>query len=210
MNEKVVIIGAGGHAKVIADIIIKNNDELIGFLDDNVIIDTNVIKNYKAIGKIEDAIRLQQIDKNLKFIIGIGNNKIRKEIANKYSLKYYTAIHPSAVFGLNVEIEEGTTVMANAVININSKIGKHCIINTGAIVEHENVIGDYVHLSPSVTTSGNVKVAELVHIGTGSKVRNNINISKECTLGVGTVVVKDINETGVYIGAPARKLRDSI
>jgi len=210
VNEKVVIIGAGGHAKVIADIVIRSNDELIGFLDDNISKETNIIENYKVIGTIKDAKELQQNDKKIKFIIGIGNNDIRKRISEEYSLQYYTAIHPSAIIGLNARIEEGTVVMANSIINPDSKIGKHCIINTGTIVEHENTIEDYVHLSPSVTLSGNVKVAKLVHIGTGCKVKNNININKRCILGVGTVVVKDINETGVYVGVPARKLKDLI
>lgn len=208
MNENVVIIGAGGHAKVIADIIIKNNDKLIGFLDDNIVKETKIIEEYRVIGKIEDAIKLQQVNKNLKFIIGIGDNETRKKIADKYNLSYYTAIHPSAVIGLNVEIEEGTTVMANSVINVNSKVGKHCIINTAVVVEHDNFIGDYVHLSPTTVLSGNVKVAELVHIGTGCKVKNNISINEKCVLGVGTVVVKDINESGIYVGVPARKIKE--
>lgn len=178
MNEKVVIIGAGGHAKVIADIVIRSNDELIGFLDDNISKETNIIENYKVIGTIKDAKELQQNDKKIKFIIGIGNNDIRKRISEEYSLQYYTAIHPSAIIGLNARIEEGTVVMANSIINPDSKIGKHCIINTGTIVEHENTIEDYVHLSPSVTLSGNVKVAKLVHIGTGCKVKNNIKSGK--------------------------------
>ena len=157
MNEKVVIIGAGGHAKVIADIVIRSNDELIGFLDDNILKETSIIKNYKVIGTIKDAKELQQNNSKIKFIIGIGNNDVRKKIAEAYSLPYYTAIHPSAIIGLNVKIEEGTVLMANSIINPDSKIGKHCIINTGTIVEHENTIEDYVHLSPSVTLSGMLK-----------------------------------------------------
>ena len=208
MNEKVVIIGAGGHAKVIADIVIKNKDKLIGFLDDNITIETDIVEKYKVIGKIKDAERLQQKNKNLRFIIGIGNNIIRKEIAEKYQLLYYTAIHPSSIIGTNVKIGEGTAVMANAVINIDSKVGKHCIVNTGAIVEHENIIEDYVHLSPSTTLSGNVKVNELVHLGTGCKVKNNISISAQSIFGVGTIIVKDINESGIYVGVPAEKIKE--
>lgn len=209
MNKKVVILGAGGHAKSIADIILKSGDEVVGFLDDNVDKGTTIIKskNIKVIGKVEDAVELSQ-NKDISFIIGIGNNKVREKIATKYDLNYYTAIHPTSVIAEDVQIGEGTAIMANAVINVSSKIGKHCIVNTGVIVEHDNVIEDYVHLSPSATLSGTVTVGKYTHLGTGVKVKNNIYIASNVIVGIGGVVVKDIKCSGIYVGVPVRNLHD--
>lgn len=204
MNKKVVIIGAGGHAKVIADIVIKSQDILLGFLDDNVEVGKKIICNYEILGKIEECLQLKE-QENIEFVIAIGNNDIRKQISNKYKLKYYTAIHPTAQIGLDVKIQEGTQVMANACINSSAKIGKHSIINTGAIIEHDNIIKDYVHISPNVSLGGTVKVGKNTHIGIGATVKNNIEICNNCIIGAGAVVVKNIVEAGSYVGIPARK-----
>ena len=123
-------------------------------------------------------------------------------------MKFYTAIHPSAQIGINVEIEEGTVIMANVCINSSSRIGKHCIINTGAIIEHDNIIENFVHISPNSALGGTVRIGENTHIGIGSVVKNNITICKNCTVGAGAVVVKNIIKAGTYIGVPAKKLED--
>ncbi len=207
MRKKVVIIGAGGHAKVIADIIEKSGDEIVGFLDDNKEIGTTIIKEYKVIGDLNNRFAMAVTKENLEFIIAIGDNKKREEISHSPNLKFYTAIHPSAQIGLDVEIKEGTVVMANVCINSSAKIGKHCIINTGAIIEHDNIIEDFVHISPNVALGGTVKIGESTHVGIGSIVKNNITICKNCTIGAGAVVVKNIIEEGTYVGVPARGMK---
>ena len=210
MNKNVVIIGAGGHSKVIADIIIKSKDNVLGFLDDNIPIDTVIIKenNLKVLGKIENVLKIQEQNTDIEFVIGIGNNKVRKTIAEKYQdLNYYTAIHPSSKIALDVKIEAGTVVMANACINTSTNIGKHCIINTGAIIEHDNNIEDYVHVSPNATLCGTVNVGELTHIGAGATIKNNTNICNNCIIGCGAVVIKDIEEEGTYVGVQAKKIK---
>ena len=210
MNKNVIIIGAGGHSKVIADIIVKSQDNVLGFLDDNIPINTVIIKekNLKVLGKIEDSLKLREKNNDIEFVIGIGNNKTRKAITEKYpNLNYYTAIHPSSQIALDVKIEDGTVIMANACINTSTTVGKHCIINTGAIIEHDNIIEDYVHISPNATLCGTVKIGELTHIGAGSTIKNNINICSNCIIGAGAVIVKDINEEGTYVGVPAKKIK---
>ncbi len=204
MNNKVVIIGAGGHAKVIADIVVNNNDILLGFLDDNKAKDTMIISNYKVIGKICDCVKIQKADPEIKFVIAIGDNKKRSEISKKYNLLYYTAVHPNATIAIDVSIQDGTVVMANAAINPNTKIGKHCIINTGAIIEHDNKIGDFTHISPNATLAGTVEIGSYTHIGASATVRNNIKIGTDVVIGAGAVVVKDIKEPGTYVGVPAK------
>lgn len=200
MSESVIIIGAGGHAKVIADIVLKNGDTLLGFLDDSKI-NKNIV-GFPVLGKVED---IEQYKDKANFIIGIGNNYIRQSIAEKNNVSWHTAIHPSAQIGLDVNVGEGTVVMANTVINSSAYIGNHCIINTGAIVEHDNIIEDYVHISPNATLCGTVYIGELTHIGAGVTIKNNIRICPDVVVGAGGVVVKDINKNGTYIGVPVRR-----
>ncbi|MEG0873100.1 MAG: acetyltransferase [Clostridia bacterium] len=205
MYKNVVIIGGGGHAKVIADIVIKSGDELLGFLDDNIQKNSNIL-GYPVLGKINYIESLVRQKNNLFFIIGIGNNYTREQISKKYVVNYYTAIHKTSVISTDVDIGEGTVIMPGAIINVSTKIGRHVIVNTGSIIEHDNILDDYVHISPNAALSGNVKIGKLTSIGTGSCVKNNINICGNCTVGVGSVIIKDIENAGVYAGVPVRDI----
>lgn len=204
MKKKVVIIGAGGHAKVIAEIIKQSGDQLIGFLDDNKDIQYKEIFDEKiVIGTSNDIEKY----KDCYFIIGIGNNQIRKKLSNR-NLKWYTAIHPKAIIASYVKIAEGTVVMPGVVINPGTIIGKHCIINTSSSVDHDNIIEDYVHISPGSHLAGTVHIKEGTWICAGAIIINNITIEKNSIIGAGAVVLKDINEpNNTYIGIPAKKLK---
>ena len=191
MSKKLVIIGASGHGKVIADIALKIGYEVIGFLDDADTLQETC--GFPVLGKTKDIVKYKD---QCEFVIAIGNNSIRENVAEKYNVQWATLIHPAAVLGINVQIGEGTVVMANVVINPCASIGKHCIINTGAIVEHDNNLEDYVHISPNAT-----------HIGVGACVKNNITIAENVVVGAGAVVVKDIEESGVYVGVPIHILK---
>lgn len=204
MSKSVVIIGASGHGKVIADIIVNSGDKVLGFLDDADDVQGKKIIGFPVLGKIADYDNYRDCE----FVIAIGNPYIREKIAIELPVKWYTAIHPTAVISsLDVEIGEGTVIMANAVVNPSARIGKHCIINTGAIVEHDNILEDYVHLSPNVTLAGIVKVGKSTHIGAGSCTKQVLNIASDCIIGAGSVIVKDITESGTYVGVPARKIK---
>ena len=210
MNKNVVIIGAGGHAKVIADIIIKNGDNVYGFLDDNIEKGTIIIKekNIKIIGDLNLRLSLPITHPELKYIVAIGNNNRRKEVTeNMINNVFYTAIHPTAIIGMDVNIGEGTAIMAGTCINSNTSIGNHCIINTGAIVEHDNIIEDYVHISPNATLCGFVKIGKYVQVGAGAMIRNCVSVIHNCLIGMGATVIKDISEEGTYVGVPASKIR---
>ena len=203
MHKDVIVIGAGGHAKVIADIVRKSGDNLVGFLDDSKeagteFFDAFILGNTDSYGEYQDK----------EFIIAIGNNATREKIALKLQgVSFYTAIHPTAVIAEGVCVGEGTCVMANAVMNADAKIGKHCIINTASVVEHDNVISDYVHISPAAALAGTVTVGKGTHIGIGANVKNNTEICAEVVVGAGAVVVKNIAEAGTYVGVPARKVK---
>ncbi len=200
MQKKVIIIGAGGHARVIADSVNLSGDELLGFLDDFV---EGSVMGYPVLGKIDDA---DDYADEASFVIGIGDNKTRYRIASRFDLNWYTAIHPSAIVSKSAVIGEGTVIMAGAVVNACAVVGKHCIINTLSVVEHDNVIGNFAHISPHATLLGAVKVGERTHIGGNSTIRNNTSICSGCVIGAGAVVTKSIKERGVYAGVPATLL----
>lgn len=202
MNKKVVIIGASGHGKVIADIVENSGDVVVGFLDDYIEEGTKIY-DYKVLGDCTCA----HLYNDCEFIIGIGNNDIRKQKSETLNLKWYTAIHPSATISKNVDIAPGTVVMANAVINIDTHIGVHSIINTGSIIEHDCVVGDYVHISPNATICGCSNIGDKVHIGASATVINVKKITSNCVIGAGSVVIKDIEEEGTYVGVPARRIK---
>lgn len=202
MNQSVVIIGASGHGKVVADIIERSGDRVIGFLDDNTLLPEKFV-GFPVLGMIDD----YKEYKDAKFVVAIGNAVIREKIVNKLNdVTWYTAIHPSAVIStLGTEIWEGTVIMANAVVNAGARIGKQCIINTGAVVEHDNQIADYVHISVGAKLAGTVTVGKSSWIGIGASVSNNLSICADCMIGAGAVVVKNIDEAGTYVGVPAKK-----
>ncbi|MBR4721004.1 MAG: acetyltransferase [Clostridia bacterium] len=193
--KNVVIIGSGGHGKVVADIVKANGDNIVGFLDD-------FEKSEMTIGRISD---YQKCCDDVEFIIAIGDTQDRERISKSMDCRWYTAIHPTAVVSPNATVGEGTVVAPNAVINSGAVVGKHCIVNTGAIVEHENIIGDFCHISVGTRLGGNVKIGDSAFIGIGAIVKNNINICENCIVGAGAVVVDDLTESGTYIGVPARK-----
>ncbi len=195
-KKNVVILGAGGHAYVIADIISAMGEKVVAFLDDDQ-------QNNERSGSISDYVKF----KNAEFIIGIGNADIRESLANSLNVKWFTAIHPSAIISPSAVLGKGTVVMPNAVINARAVIGNHCIINTGAIVEHDNIISDYVHISVGAKLGGTVTIGKKTWIGIGSTVKNNVNIFSDCMIGAGATVVDDISTKGTYVGIPARKLK---
>lgn len=204
MSKSVVIIGASGHGKVIADIIVNSDDKVLGFLDDADDVQGKKIIGFPVLGKIADFDKYRDCE----FVIAIGNPYVREKISNELPVKWYTAIHPTAVISsLDVEIGEGTVIMANAVVNPSARIGKHCIINTGAIVEHDNILEDYVHISPNATLAGVVTIGKSTHIGACACTKQVINIASDCVIGAGSVIVKDITVSGTYVGVPVKKIK---
>jgi sugar O-acyltransferase (sialic acid O-acetyltransferase NeuD family) len=204
MKDKLLIIGAGGHGKVVADVALKMGKwKEIAFLDDNQSMKSSM--DIEVIGKLDDAFKyIREYD----IFVGIGDNVKREKIIDKLNYEganIPTLIHPNAIIGEEVNLGIGTVIMAGAVINCCTRIGNGCIINTGATVDHDNIIEDFVHISPGVHTAGGVKVGKRSWLGIGSVVINNIYIIDDCKIGAGAVVIKDITESGTYVGVPARR-----
>lgn len=204
MNKTVVIIGAGGHGKVIADIVRASGDKLLGFLDDSLSPSCAVI-GIPVLGGLKDYVQYSEAE----FIIAIGDATARERIVTSMEgVKWYTAIHPTAVISsLETTIGEGSAVMANAVVNPCTIVGRHCIINTSAVVEHNNRIADFAHISVGAKLAGRVNIGKRTWIGVGATVSNSLTICEDCLIGAGAVVVKNIAESGTYVGMPARKIK---
>ena len=204
MHKKLIIIGASGHGKVVADIALKlQKYEEIVFLDDNE--DVKECMGFSVVGKSLDA---EYYINKADFFVAIGNEKIRKEITEqleRLGANIPTFVHPSAVIGSQVKIGEGTVVMAGAVVNPDCVIGKGCIINTCASVDHDCQLSDYVHVSVGAHVCGTVEIGENTWIGAGATVKNNVLICSNCMIGAGAVVVKNIERKGIYMGIPVKE-----
>ena len=171
--KKLVIIGASGHGKVIADIALNNQYDEIVFLDD----DKRVTEcaGFAVKGTTENIEEYLSWD----FIVAIGDALARQNVLKKLEniqCNIVSLIHPKAVVSRRVEIKMGTVVMAGAVINSDTKIGKGCIVNTGASVDHDGIIDDFVHISVGAHVAGNVHIGLKTWIGAGAIVLNNLSI----------------------------------
>lgn len=198
MDKRIIIIGGGGHAKVVIDCIRACGDMPEGILDDRLPVGSCVL-GVNVLGSTD----IWQEYADREFMIAVGNNAIRQKIAEKMTVRFYTAIHPRATVAASAQIGAGTLVCAGAVINPDARVGQHCIVNTLSAVEHDCVLADGVHISPRAALGGTVSVGERTHIGIGATVRNNLAICGDCVVGAGAVVVKDIVKPGVYVGIPA-------
>lgn len=202
-NKTLVMLGAGGHAKVCYDIAKKMNK-----WNKIIILDDNKKNDYFEIsGQLSDVHQYLSSD----YFVAIGDNKIRAKITKelvKLNLNLVTLIHPKAIVANDVKIAKGSVIMAGVVINSATTIGKSCIINTSASVDHDNKIEDYVHISPGANLAGNVKVGTLTWIGIGATIINNVYIDCENVIGAGAVVAKKIEGQGIYVGIPAKKIEE--
>lgn len=198
--NRLIIIGASGHGKVVADIAVLNGYEDIVFLDDDE--NAKECAGWPVIAKSDQA-------PDGEVFVAVGNAETRKRLMANYAERNLpTLIHPSAVIAKNVEIGKGSVVMAGTVINSGARIGKGVIINTSSSVDHDCIVEDYCHIAVGAHLSGTVVVGEGTWIGTGATVSNNINICGGCMIGAGAVVIKDINEPGTYVGVPAKPIKE--
>ena len=204
--KKLVIIGASGHGKVIADIAFLTGYDQVDFLDDNPAV--KMVEKYNVLGARTLAAKLAR--EGCDFVVGIGNATIREKIQKEIETagcNVVTLIHPSAVVSYDVQLGKGTVVMANAVINAGTVIGEGCIINTCASVDHDNVIGAYSHISVGTQTAGTVSLGERCWLGIGAVVSNNISVVADCMIGAGAVVIKDVDDRVTVAGVPAKVIK---
>ncbi len=196
------LYGASGHGKVIADILTSNGIEIKAFIDDNPSL--SLFSNKPVYHSLtESDFHVANDD----LIISVGNNLMRKKLADSLKVKFGKGVHSSAILSQSSQVGKGSVVMANVTINAGSVVGEHCIINTNASIDHDCIVGDFSHLSPNVALAGNVLVGEGAHLGIGSCVIQGIRIGKWAIIGAGSVIIKNVPDFAVVVGNPGRVLK---
>lgn len=207
MNKNLIIFGASGHGRFIAEIALLNGYKKIVFADD-AWPSKKDIGGFKVESNILDATKNRS--KNHSYFIAIGDNHIRKELFNaltEQDLHVAKIIHPSAIVSDSSEINAGSVVMPGAVINSNVMIGKGCIINSNATIEHDCVIGDFSHISPNASLAGSVIIGQKTWVGINSCIINDIKIGNSVIIGAGSVVIRNIDDNQKVAGNPVTVLK---
>lgn len=203
-KPSLVIIGAGGHAKVVADCAEQLGYEDICMLDDGYP-EIRECGCWPVVGG-SDAIGTFELD-TVDCFVAIGNNAVRAKITeqlNDIGARLATLVHPTAVIGKHVVIGAGTLILANVVLNAFSSVGKACILNTACSVDHDANISDYVHIAPGSRLAGTVTVGANSFLGIGSTVIQQVSIGENVIIGAGSTVITDISNDVIAIGSPAR------
>lgn len=206
-----IVVGTGGHSKVVIDILRASNEKVVGIVDD--LLQENYFLGIPILGTINNIVKILMEIPDAYFIVAIGNNERRRMVVeqlNNHTVNFGTAIHPSAIIGSNVIIDKGTVIMPNTVINAGAIIGEHVILNTACTVDHDCHIESYAHLSPGVHLAGNVTVGECVHLGIGSNIIQGIAVGTHSVIGAGSCVIDNVPANVVAVGCPARVIKTSI
>lgn len=197
--KRLIIIGASGHGKVVADLARLNGYDDIVFLDGD-----TAVRECAGKPVLGPDTMAPEIDGDV--FVAVGNAGARKRLMERNAGRSFPVlIHPSAVVAEGAVIGEGSAVMAGAVINTEARIGRGCIVNTSSSVDHDCEVGDYCHIAVGAHLCGTVAIGNETWIGAGAVVSNNVSICGKCTVGAGAVVVRDISEPGVYVGVPVHR-----
>lgn len=195
------ILGVGGHAKVVIDAAIQSAHKIMNVYDDDSSTHGTDFCGYKVKGSIENSIHGQAI-------IAIGKNTVRQTISKQLSnVNWQSIIHPTAIIAEDVEIGEGSVIMAGAIIQPGTKVGRHCIINTGACIDHDCIIEDYTHIAPNCGIAGGVTIGKGAFIGIGTSVAQYIKIGEWTTVGAGSAVITDLPANCTAVGVPAKPIK---
>lgn len=201
-----LIAGAGGHGKVVADAAAGRSDcSSVGFLDDRYP-ELTLVGEWPVVGRLAGlAAMAGRFD---AFVAAFGEARLRLRLLAEAAPAGYllpVVMHPSATVARGVQLGEGTVVLAGAVVNIGASIGRGCIINTGAIVEHDCILGDGVHVCPGACIAGEVRIGQCSWIGIGASIIQRVAIGEYVTVGAGAVCVRDVADERIVMGVPARE-----
>jgi sugar O-acyltransferase (sialic acid O-acetyltransferase NeuD family) len=198
-----VVIGAGGHGKVVADILLAAGEEVTGFLDDVKEPGTQIM----GLAVLGSSTEWLSSHLGARVALGIGHNLARERAAAACvdaGAELVAAIHPTAVVSRSARIEQGVVVMALAVINADASIGRGAIINTACVIEHDCVIGPFAHVSPNAALAGACRLGARAHLGISAAMLPGTSIGDDTVVGGGAVVVKGLPAGAVAFGVPAR------
>jgi len=207
---KIVVYGASGHGKVVAEAARVAGIEVYGFCDDD-----PEKRGMKLLNSVVNAVGIEEVEElckthDLRVAFGVGENAGRRRLFERVmsrGIGIATVIHPSAIVAPSAQIGRGVVVFGGVVVNADAIIEDGVILNTACSVDHDNHIGSFAHLSPGAHLGGTVIVGDETHVGIGACVRNNVSIGSRCVIGAGASVVGDIPDGVVAIGVPARILK---
>jgi sugar O-acyltransferase (sialic acid O-acetyltransferase NeuD family) len=188
------VIGAGGHAKVVVDVLLATGTPPLALLDENATSSTVL-----GIPVLRTSILP---DPEAAVIVAIGDNSARERAAARYR-RFGAAVHPSAVIGRDARVGDGSVVMAGAVVNTGTRIGDHCIVNTRAAIDHDCVLEDFASVAPGATLGGGVHLGRGSVISLGASVIHGCRVGDHAVVGAGAVVVRDVPSLVVAHGVPA-------
>lgn len=212
-ETRVLGLGAGGHAKVVIDILRRMGGfEIVGLLDPKADLWGEKLLNVPILGGDELLQDLLEEGVRGGFIGlgGVGDTSPRRHLyerARRNGLELVDAIDPAAVVSATAEVGHGPTVMAGAIINAAARLGDNVIVNTSATIEHDCIIGDHVHIATGARLASTVRVGQGAHVGIGASIRQGIRIGANAIVGAGAAVVHDVPDRVVVVGVPARILR---
>ncbi len=201
--EEVYIFGAGGHTRSLISLLKHAEFKILGIYDD-----TFNVEVKEFINSIEIIGALSNYNSINKTVLSYGDNQKRRKLFLNYSKDLYqqTIFHPKSFIDETVQFGQSNFVFVNAIINSNVKIGNNNIINTGAIIEHEVEIGSHNHVSVGSIICGRSSIGNNCFLGAGSVINDKIKICDNVTIGSNSVVIKSIEESGIYVGNPVRKV----
>lgn len=196
-----IVVGAGGHGKVVADVLLSAGEDVDGFVDDAKPAGTRVL-GLPVLGDTDWLLRNPG-----RIALGLGDNARRAAVAERLERAgcvLVTAVHAHATVALSADLAGGVVVMARAVVNPAASVGRGAIVNTSAIVEHDCIVGDFAHLSPAAALGGAARVGALAHVGLGAVVLPGVSVGDRAIVGAGAAVVRNVGPDVVVRGVPAR------
>ncbi|HRX83487.1 MAG TPA: acetyltransferase [Phycisphaerae bacterium] len=209
---KCVIVGAGGHGRVVLDIMLRAGaHEVVGFIDSNPALVGRRVDGRRVYGGLDSLADLRQAEGVMGAIVAIGDNGVRREFADKVTaagLTLVNALHPSANLAHNVTLGTNVVVAAGALVCAHCHIGDSVILNTGCIVDHESMIGPGSHVCPGARLAGRVTLDSGAFVGIGATVIQNIRIGYDAIVGAGAVVIRDVPALTTVVGVPAYEVKD--
>jgi len=204
-----LIIGAGGHGKVVADVVAcEGRHRVVGFLDSDTALHGTNVAGVPVLGGVNQLLKLKQKIRGV--VIAIGDNAVRQRYSQEMidiGMELITCVHPRASVASSAVLGRGVVVCAMAVVGVDTTVGDACVINTSAVVDHECVIGDAVHICPGAVLAGRVRVGDRAFIGMGAKIIQCVSVGAAAIIGAGAVVTVDLPERVTAVGIPARVIK---
>jgi sugar O-acyltransferase (sialic acid O-acetyltransferase NeuD family) len=205
----VAIFGAGGHGRVVLDILLQAGHDAACFLDSNTRFHGRRVDGVEVIGGMDRLDQLRELDID-GIVVAIGDNGVRRAIATQIDaagFRLVNAVHPSANLARTVSLGRNVVIAAGALVCAHCQIGDSVILNTGCVVDHESMIGTAVHVCPGVKLAGHVTVESGAFVGIGASVIQNIHIGREAIAGAGSVIIRDVPAQTMVAGVPAQIIR---